>query len=709
MTLDNLRHDGRIRQSLVAIALERLRATRHLFAMGALVFALGADGEAASASEADSKPDSASTTSFPTTSTYPWPNLANDDVVTVRGNGLTVRIFLVRSPGLQSAGGERELPSYVLAYEPVVRLVSAAGSNTEITPKTIVSDDGLEVTIFFRWDESPDTTRAAIYEWWREIGNAGPLPRTMPIHSGKAWFESGRDGKLRSNIFSDQSFSEPGELSAFFRFDSPAEAEAFVRNLDSGRADKPITLAFKYEILGDAEDECWARYTASNITNINRFRELSGVGKIGFVTREQVANVAQNVIRSTHVEARCRDVNAIKRIASAAKVLAGEAKTIAAWKDLEAFTAISKEDFIADVTNAWEKEDTVEDRVQERETTADSDAIEIGGGVGITWGDVVALLTGKFAKASVEAQSSFKDVMSKRGFKGEFQGTKYVPKDLEIYRLEDLHDAWIDGVEVSYVLIQEDQIIHSIYLTKEHFLPDLPVDEEVAFRREIDNFEMDLDGLRTALEGLMESVGGQPTTGKSLAERVGEIEGGIASHYNVNSKGNVSLVADDADFNLHGEDDANVGADDDASFYGRRVSIDGKARVSITGKTVSIKAKEFIVNKEKLPEFRSCTYRLKADKHGGRVQYKILRERDNLAWVGAVSCSDDHPPNVSISRVGREDSRWAIWFDYWRMCRDSVFVQIMFADGLGTERDGTLRSPQTFHSVADIEKFWCSG
>ena len=254
-----------------------------------------------------------------------------------------------------------------------------------------------------------------------------------------------------------------------FRFRSTSRRETTRARLVAG-LEEDAPLNYHYVFAGIAEDACTVEFSADKILDISRFKDLEGSGRKGYVSRDQVVRIADEIVSTENVTARCGDWTIgswmTERIMDRVKN-AEERVEIRSWDELEKFAGLDPESFRADVeTMLRDIEKTVQSKTDSNgwasgRSKAWSQAGE--GGVAITGGgSVLDLVSGFFgiggsasqsesqAKAWAEAKKTISDRLSKRGIYGEWQGTRHLPKSVDVYSTEELKSAWARNMKETY-------------------------------------------------------------------------------------------------------------------------------------------------------------------------------------------------------------------------------------------------------------------
>ena len=90
-------------------------------------------------------------------------------------------------------------------------------------------------------------------------------------------------------------------------------------------------------------------------------------------------------------------------------------------------------------------------------------------GVGLTFGKFWLGINGSAAWADSDLRSTFIDLLDKVGISTEWEGEKFVPKNIEVYRKEDLERAWSGGVTLEYSIPNRTEAQYSILVGKDNW------------------------------------------------------------------------------------------------------------------------------------------------------------------------------------------------------------------------------------------------
>lgn len=266
-----------------------------------------------------------------------------------------------------------------------------------------IDDAGL-LTLYVRWDPSPQSTQEQIRRYFAERRKAASESWTInPIVVTDAWFESSRNENIKSNpLPSNTTFTTRGEVQVYFELGSRQTATEFITGLQGQAGKRPTDqLVFKYSFEGVSEELCTAEASYEDIQRIDRFRDLFGEGREGYAQRHQVARIAQDIASATSVRGRCSDARLLRQMANQAMEQLGDPKPVPI-EQLESYATLDN-DLRSDLSNSLNemRQDVSRDQDQEAFRHAASQAGSTSGSS--EWGPFAVSLAGSFSEASEEA------------------------------------------------------------------------------------------------------------------------------------------------------------------------------------------------------------------------------------------------------------------------------------------------------------------
>ena len=192
-------------------------------------------------------------------------------------------------------GSSIDQPDIYLFHEPLIFI--QADDRDRIVHH--IDDTGM-LTLYVRWDPSPESTREQIRRYFAERRSAPSESWIInPLVATSAWFESSKyPNAVVSNPFlPNTSFTSRGDIQVYFKFATREAATEFVAALQGRQVgERPVAqLIFKYSFEGVSEEMCTAAASYKNIQKIGRFRELFGEGREGYAQRHQLARIAQDI------------------------------------------------------------------------------------------------------------------------------------------------------------------------------------------------------------------------------------------------------------------------------------------------------------------------------------------------------------------------------------------------------------------------------
>ena len=431
---------------------------------------------------------------------YPRPHIVTEGDVVVRPNDLAIKYYVSESSQSgATAKATGEEAQYYVFYEPPIFLHTVPaedGAGRKLD--THVSDDGT-VTLSFRWDTDVDETRDAIRG--AISGTAYADAEISPFFVEDSWFESALDPELRSEGFPRQAFTSSGTMHAYFQIGSRDAADKFAAGLngldDTG---PPIQINFRYTFSGVARDNCTVTVSGEQIRETSQFKDLEGDGSEKRVTREQAAEIMDDISRAVNIQATCRDVGAADRLVKTAMERLGSPDEVIAgnWEEFGRFTRLNPQDFAANVSRSLEESNKTVDRTQWRQADVEVDdiAVSIKAAASVIWGLVNTAMSAGFERASQEARSRFLDILEKNSLSLAWTGEKFQPKSVDVYTTGRLVNTWKDGVSLRYTHIADRTgAAYNVPLTEENWLGVISVtpDEALELRDELDRRTRELD------------------------------------------------------------------------------------------------------------------------------------------------------------------------------------------------------------------------
>lgn len=408
----------------------------------------------------------------------PRPDLVFDGSVHIRGSSVTRYFREAKSKDNDGCYASNTR----LLHEPVIALVT----NEDNTLKTDISDNG-HLVLYVFWDTNRRETKSRIRQHLAKEYNCEekqiPLAGNIRMfYVSNSWFASKRNPDLTSRLLPNQSFANIGEEQIHFSLGSREVAQTLIADLHEGRD----SLVFSYSFTGDVEILCSATASYKMIQKIGQFKDLSGEGREGFVSRHQVARIAGDIHRHIEVKAKCRSSALAAQMAQAATDQLDDPEPMTlkdSWTTLEEFTTLQANDFAADLTTHTSSIKNRVRRKQIQEITSNAKSRAISGGIDAYFTEISA------AGADSDLRSDFKDILNKMGISVKWDGQKFVPKSIEVYRKEDLERNWEGGVKREYLILDRAKANYSIDLPKANWINAPPLASPIdgrAMMRSID-------------------------------------------------------------------------------------------------------------------------------------------------------------------------------------------------------------------------------
>ena len=492
---------------------------------------------------------------------YPRPHIVTEGDVAIRPNDLAIKYYVSESSqsgAIAKATGGEEAQYYVF-YEPPIFLHTVpaeGGAGRKLD--THVSVDGT-VTLFFHWDTDIDATRDAIRG--AISGTAYADAEISPFFVEDSWFESALDPELRSVGFPRQAFTSSGTMPAYFQVGSRDAADKFVAGLNGlDDAGSPIQINFRYTFSSVTRDTCAVTVSGEQIRETSQFKDLEGDGSEKRVTREQAAEIMDDISRAVNIQATCRDVGAADRLVKTAMERLGSPDEVTAgnWAEFGRFTRLNPQDFAANVSRSLEESNKTVDRTQWRQADVEVDQIaaSVKTAGSVIWGLINTAMSAGFERASQEAKSRFLDILEKNSLSLAWTGEKFEPKSVDVYTTGRLVNAWKDGVFLRYThIVDRTGAAYNIPLTEKNWLGTISVtpDEALEIRDELDRRTQELDAraqeLNMVSERLNAAASDLETRLASIDQRFSRITGSIMTHtYSFSLPAASGTAASEADY-----------------------------------------------------------------------------------------------------------------------------------------------------------------
>ena len=388
------------------------------------------------------------------------PKIQSEGAVPLGRGGYDPKVFVAQ-------GSSIDKPDIYLFHEPLIFI--QADDRGRIVHR--IDDIGM-LTLYVRWDPSPESTQEQIRRYFAERRSAPSESWVInPLVATSARFESSRNPNIVSNPLPENtSFTARGDIQVYFEFATPEAATDFVAALQGRQVgERPQDqLVFKYSFKGVSEETCTAEASYEDIQQIGRFRELFGEGREGYAQRHQLARIAQDIRNAASTRGRCSDAKLLREMTNQAmdKLGSPEPRPI---DQLGAYASLDN-DLKSDLSNSLNEmsQSVTRDQDQEAFRQAANRAGSVSGSAG--FGVFAASMAGSFSSASEEARQLFRDVLRKHGLSGEWEGTRYIPRTLDVYSRERMDSQWAQGVQIEYALTTGATATFPIVLTQQSWL-----------------------------------------------------------------------------------------------------------------------------------------------------------------------------------------------------------------------------------------------
>lgn len=421
------------------------------------------------------------------------------DFVEVEGGGYNLPIYVQEGKSIANKDAH-------FFFLPLFYIVSENGEKL----KHHINDQNvliLKVRTASNLSAIENEVRKSLIEKAKEINvkfklEENSLPyRIDPLQLSRLVFESVNKRMYNGDGSAQTLVSEPveimgaevGEINVEFYLRSREEAESFVRDLEAGNDQ----LSLNYQFAGVSDEVCKATYEEQSTRNLDKFKEVVGEGGEGRVARHQVASIADALVHSGRISARCSDLESAESLTTRLMDRLSEFTNleVAGWEELEGTIAIDAEDLKADIVDSVEilsksverdqllaafAEATAETKTVAGEGSVDS-AREGGGEAGgeiakvasaklksfIKWSDKVGLsLAGSKSESTANARKLYQDTLAKKGVHVDWDGKKFIPKSVDVYSKADLINAWGRTFAIEFVLTEGADGKDKVRLTK---------------------------------------------------------------------------------------------------------------------------------------------------------------------------------------------------------------------------------------------------
>lgn len=443
---------------------------------------------------------------------------------------------------------------------------------------------------------------------------------------------------------------ERGEINVNFYLNSREEAESFVHDLQ----DDNDQLLWKYTFAGVSDEVCKAKFEKSGTQSIDLFKKVTGAGGEGKVARHQAATIADKMVRSGNVVARCADIETAEKLMDRLLGRLGDHDTVevASWKELDKLIVFDVESFKADVETSVKtlrkevNRKQILEALASAESSARSKASSWGGSAdyGVFHADISKDLADTGSQDKSDARKDYKDTLAKMGIHVDWKGNRYIPKSVDVHSIAALDNAWGRTFEIAVALTEREAGNGVILMTQESWENTIDSERERHIEERLANME-------------------------AIVERVNEtstVAGYQSSEANQNAKTAYSIAMEAK----HVSTRANQAATNAAHIAsGARLRADQAHR----------KDNEAI-------RVEYCHYELKREKITGFYFYNFLRSDDVAILSGVDVPCGDNEYDVFLSRRSRNDADWIVKIDS-LSCED-VRLNVIFLNGNSVGRSG---------------------
>ena len=397
------------------------------------------------------------------------PRLIVDGQIKVPGVGYDINLY--RGIGSDTSGDDEVSSDTPYFFEPIIRFQKDTDGRFLAR-----FDDQHPLTLYAMMDSDQEAMEHIVKTYLREKKGLSRdnMPRDGNIQplSVQGWFESSLDPTIRSIPGNVTTWSRSGaDVLVHFPDLTGQAARRFLADLHEGR----VQLIFQYSLVGDVIEYCWVTVSFGMISKNKRFIELTGDASTDertggvvtpFVSRHQVADLIGDLHETKRVTARCGSPETARALIDLGLNKLGEPEEQFTIDHLDLATAQVQDDLRADIDATIDKIEASETRSQlqllrlELESGATS--------VGAVLSAVVELIPFT-AKATVDDSHSEADAFQflwdkLRRFHDqlEWDGKRYHPKKLEVFRKETLKNKWRQGLEVRQETVKRAKELRSL-------------------------------------------------------------------------------------------------------------------------------------------------------------------------------------------------------------------------------------------------------
>ena len=574
----------------------------------------------------------------------PRPKVDTVDTVTIEGAGYDLAVYIQQNKTVE----DKDAHFY---YTPLFYLVT----DSENALRHHIDDSNV-LTLKIKRD--PDTegieeaVRKNLIKLAKETNPAfrleeGTVPyRIDPLKMSKIVFTSDkrmdqRDGKFKKVISDPVSMSgvEIGEINVHFYLHSRDYAKRFVKYLEEGH----VHLVLNYTFAGVADDVCEAKFEGRSTQSIDLYKKVTGAGGVGRVARHQAATIADEMLRSNSVVARCDDFELAEKLMDRLLKRLGnhENVKVASWEELDRLIAFDADSFKADVetsVNTQRKSvnrDQVLKALSEAYSSAKAKATKVGGkvGYGVFNAEMSADLADTRGKNKSEARKMYKDVLEKMGVLVDWRGNRYIPKSVHVHSKADLENAWGQTFEVKIVLTEGEVGGRPIHMTRESWENNIPSEHKRSIEKRLGRMEETVANMEKMSEQTLK-------ISKRARERAIQAVNSSTRRYN------------------------------EASIA-RRVAEEALSKAI----EADIQAKEAI-------SVEYCRYHLKNRRAWNKLYFYDFRRSDKVAILSGVdtNCPDRHF-DVILARRSSTNEDWIVKIDDLDRECDWIRLDIVFMNG----------------------------
>ena len=613
------------------------------------------------------------------------PQVDTVETVTIEGAGYDLLVYLQEDKNLRDKDAH-------LYYTPLFYVVT----ESEKVLKHRIDDNNV-LTLKIRRDPDTEGIEAAVREELIVLAKkrnpaftleAGTVPyRLDPLKMSKVMFTSSKRRPLGANGEMKVLTSEPVEMSAVevgeitvdFYLESREEAEDFIRDLQADYNQ----LVMKYRFAGVSDEECRAKFEGSGTRSIELFKKVTGEGGVGKVSRRQAARIADVMVRSGSVVARCAEFDTAENLMDRLMEKLGDYDTVdvANWEQLDRLIAFDADSFKADVETSVKtlKKEVTRKQILAALANAQSEARSGASGLGVSAGygpfhaSISRSLADTQSQDKSEARKDYEDMLAKKGLSVEWSGKRFIPKSVDVHSTAELENAWGRTFEIAYLLTAGEVGKGTIRLTQESWENAISSERERRIEQRLAKMEEIVAKSETTSEHALKI-----STAAQSQSNEARRNAGVAHSVASAAKG--------------------------ASTSARTAALQARKIAS----QARVRANQAHGRENEAINVEYCRYHLKnPHKNPPYYFYDFLRS-DKVAILSGVdvNCGDDEF-DVILARRSRNDNDWIVKIDH--LACEWIRLDVVFFNGSAVGNNKFYNTTMGSYPYSPMKKLgkWC--